>query len=85
MGAGLSALTATGFDSLNEAERLTFDPTAVSFSGMILGQLAMVIFGVLVVGTEYSSGMIRTSLAAVPRRGPSSSRRSRWRACSRSW
>ncbi|MFE5734812.1 ABC transporter permease [Streptomyces sp. NPDC056528] len=68
-GAGLSALTASGFDSLSEAERLTFDPTAVSFSGMILGQLAMVIFGVLVVGTEYSSGMIRTSLAAVPRRG----------------
>lgn len=36
---------------------------------MILGQLAMVVFGgVLVVGTEYSSGMIRTSLAAVPQR-----------------
>ena len=36
---------------------------------MILGQLAMVVFGVLVVGSEYSSGMIRTSLAAVPQRG----------------
>ncbi|WP_432128784.1 ABC transporter permease [Streptomyces sp. bgisy082] len=69
MGAGLSALTAANFDSLSEAERFTFDPTTVSFSGMILGQLAMVVFGVLVVGTEYSSGMIRTSLAAVPGRG----------------
>jgi ABC-type transport system involved in multi-copper enzyme maturation permease subunit len=45
-----------------------FDPTFISFSGMTLGQLAMVVFGVLVVGSEYSSGMIRTSLAAVPRR-----------------
>ncbi|MFJ4869555.1 ABC transporter permease [Streptomyces sp. NPDC088757] len=69
MGAALSAVLASQFDDLSEAERLTFDPTVVSFSGMVLGQLAMVVFGVLVVGTEYSSGMIRTSLAAVPRRG----------------
>lgn len=68
MGAALSALMNSTFDDLNEAERLTFDPTLISFSGMILGQLAMVVFGVLVVGTEYSSGMIRTSLAAVPQR-----------------
>ncbi|MFC7919464.1 ABC transporter permease [Streptomyces cinereoruber] len=68
MGAGLSALMAATFDDLPEAQRLTFDPTLVSFSGTVLGQLAMVVFGVLVVGTEYSSGMIRTSLAAVPQR-----------------
>ncbi|WP_327178013.1 ABC transporter permease [Streptomyces sp. NBC_01335] len=69
MGAALSALFKSRFDDLSATERATFDPTFVSFSGMILGQLAMVVFGVLVVGTEYSSGMIRTSLAAVPRRG----------------
>lgn len=68
MGAALSALLNAQFDDLAPAERATFDPTFVSFSGMILGQLAMVVFGVLVVGTEYSSGMIRTSLAAVPQR-----------------
>ena len=69
MGAALSALLKSQFDDLSAAEQATFDPTFVGFSGMILGQLAMVVFGVLVVGTEYSSGMIRTSLAAVPRRG----------------
>ncbi|WP_405457104.1 ABC transporter permease [Streptomyces sp. NBC_00101] len=69
MGAALSALFKSQFDDLSDTERATFDPTFVSFPGMILGQLAMVVFGVLVVGTEYSSGMIRTSLAAVPRRG----------------
>ncbi|MFF8915123.1 ABC transporter permease subunit [Streptomyces sp. NPDC015032] len=69
MGAALSALMNARFDDLPEAQRATFDPTLISFSGMTLGQLAMVVFGVLVVGTEYSSGMIRTSLAAVPQRG----------------
>ncbi|WP_329122897.1 ABC transporter permease [Streptomyces sp. NBC_01465] len=68
MSAGLCALMKSQFDDLSEQERLTFDPTFLSFSGMMLGQLAMVVFGVLVVGTEYSSGMIRTSLAAVPQR-----------------
>lgn len=68
MSAALSAVMNATFDDLSEAERLTFDPTFISFSGTILGQLAMVVFGVLVVGTEYSSGMIRTSLAAVPQR-----------------
>ncbi|GGU44644.1 ABC transporter permease subunit [Streptomyces lavendofoliae] len=68
MGAALSALVRETFDEMRPVERATFDPTVVSFSGMLLGQLAMVVFGVLVVGTEYSSGMIRTSLAAVPQR-----------------
>ncbi|MET9093854.1 ABC transporter permease subunit [Streptomyces cyaneofuscatus] len=69
MGAGVSALVNATFDDLSESEQLTFDPTLISFSGTVLGQLAMIVFGVLVVGTEYSSGMIRTSLAAVPQRG----------------
>ncbi|MET9801222.1 ABC transporter permease subunit [Streptomyces sp. NPDC006368] len=68
LGAALSALVKATFDDMPAMERATFDPTVVSFSGMLLGQLAMVVFGVLVVGTEYSTGMIRTSLAAVPRR-----------------
>ncbi|MFF8378930.1 ABC transporter permease [Streptomyces sp. NPDC015661] len=68
MSAALCALFKSTFDDLSDVERATFDPTFASFSGMILGQLAMVVFGVLVVGTEYSSGMIRTSLAAVPQR-----------------
>ncbi|MFI6288178.1 ABC transporter permease [Streptomyces sp. NPDC051018] len=69
IGAALCAVFNASFDDLSTREQLSFDPTFASFSGMILGQLAMVVFGVLVVGTEYSSGMIRTSLAAVPQRG----------------
>ncbi|MBN0047774.1 ABC transporter permease [Streptomyces actuosus] len=65
----ISALSANEFDKLNAQDRSDFDPTFISFAGMTLGQLAMIVFGVLVVSNEYSSGMIRTSLAAVPQRG----------------
>ncbi|MET9884343.1 ABC transporter permease subunit [Streptomyces sp. NPDC006430] len=67
--AGLCAVFNATFQDMPKEQQLTFDPTLASFAGMTLGQLAMIVFGVLVVGTEYSSGMIRTSLAAVPRRG----------------
>lgn len=67
--AGLCALISATFGHMRPEEQLTFDPTLASFSGIQFGQLAMIIFGVLVMGTEYSSGMIRASLAAVPRRG----------------
>ncbi|WP_129306521.1 ABC transporter permease [Streptomyces sp. L2] len=69
LGMLISALSNHQFDSMPENERLSFDPTFISFAGMTLGQLAMIVFGVLVVSNEYSTGMIRTSLAAVPRRG----------------
>ncbi|WP_033214729.1 ABC transporter permease [Kitasatospora phosalacinea] len=46
-----------------------FDATAISLIGVGFGRLAIVVFGVLAVGNEYSSGMIRVSLAAVPQRG----------------
>lgn len=65
----ISALTRNEYDTMPIRERLTLDPTFVSFAGMTLGQLAMIVFGVLVVTNEYSTGMIRVSLAAVPRRG----------------
>ncbi|MEV6184313.1 ABC transporter permease, partial [Streptomyces sp. NPDC052015] len=54
---------------MDPRDRLSFDPTFISFAGMSLGQLAMIVFGVLVVSNEYSTGMIRSSLAAVPQRG----------------
>ncbi|RSS82870.1 ABC transporter permease subunit [Streptomyces sp. WAC06614] len=66
--AGLCAVFNSTFDSMPDVQKATFDPTLASFAGMSLGQLAMIVFGVLVVGSEYSTGMVRTSLAAVPRR-----------------
>ncbi|WP_055588124.1 ABC transporter permease [Streptacidiphilus griseoplanus] len=70
---GLSALlcllTNHNFSEATRNATTPFDATATSFGGIILGQLAVIVFGVLVMGNEYSSGMIRLSLAAVPRRG----------------
>ncbi|QKW09209.1 ABC transporter permease subunit [Streptomyces sp. NA04227] len=65
----ISIVVNNTFDDLSREDRLAFDPTFVSFAGTTLGQLAMIVFGVLVVSNEYSTGMIRTSLAAVPQRG----------------
>lgn len=68
LGMLISALSKNDFKNLSAEDKLTFDPTLTAFSGLTLGQLALVVFGVLVVGSEYSTGMIRTSLAAVPQR-----------------
>ena len=70
---GLGALISNGFagnySSSSPSDQATFDPTNISLTGLILGQLAIGVLGVLTVTSEYSTGMIRTSLAAVPRRG----------------
>jgi ABC-2 type transport system permease protein len=46
----------------------SFDPTNDSFAGLAIGQLAIGVLGVLVVTSEFSSGMIRATFAAAPRR-----------------
>ena len=69
LGMLISALSKNEFDTMDRRDQLSFDPTFISFAGMSLGQLAMIVFGVLVVSNEYSTGMIRSSLAAVPQRG----------------
>jgi ABC-2 type transport system permease protein len=50
---------------------LLTDPTALIFgAGFGIGQLAIGVLGVLVISSEYSTGAIRSSLLAVPRRLP---------------
>ncbi|NJP45027.1 ABC transporter permease [Actinacidiphila epipremni] len=68
LGAVISLVFDNNWDSMSDSDKATFDPTAVSFFGMTLGQLALIVFGVLVISSEYSTGMIRTSLTAVPQR-----------------
>jgi ABC-type transport system involved in multi-copper enzyme maturation permease subunit len=45
-----------------------FDPTQTSLTGMIAAGLTGGVFGALIITGEYSSGTIRTTLAATPRR-----------------
>jgi ABC-type transport system involved in multi-copper enzyme maturation permease subunit len=69
LGAAISAATAHGYAKTSVAGKLSWDPTAVSLDGMAVASLAIAVLGVLCVSSEYSSGMIRTSLIAVPKRG----------------
>jgi ABC-2 type transport system permease protein len=44
------------------------DPARIALLGVQLGQALAVVLGVLVVGGEFSSGMVRATLTAMPRR-----------------
>ncbi len=48
--------------------RAGFDPTNDSLAGLAIGQLALGVLGVLAISTEFSSGLIRATFAAAPRR-----------------
>jgi hypothetical protein len=54
--------------TMSAADRASFDPTNDSYAGLAIGQLAIGVLGVLAVSSEFSSGMIRATFAAVPRR-----------------
>ncbi|HEY2671300.1 MAG TPA: ABC transporter permease, partial [Rugosimonospora sp.] len=63
---GVSAFAAATMKCL--PGECTLDPTKTSLTGIILGQAIVAILAVLAIGGEYSTGMIRTSLTATPRR-----------------
>ncbi len=65
----VSHILRASFPQLPADQRAHFDPLYATFYSLTIGQLALVAFGVLTVGSEYSSGTIRVSLVAVPRRG----------------
>ena len=44
------------------------DPAKISLTGIYLGQAVVAILAVLMISSEYSTGMIRLTLAAMPRR-----------------
>jgi ABC-2 type transport system permease protein len=68
LGALLSAVAANHY-ATDPGVRFRWNPTDHSLRSLLIAQLAFAIFGVMVVTGEYSTGMIRTSLAAVPKRG----------------
>ena len=69
LGALISAVTAHGYAKFSVSDKLSWDPTALSLDGIGIATLAIAVLGVLCISSEYSSGMIRTSLIAVPKRG----------------
>lgn len=65
---GLCALLALSLRNARLASGATWDPVRYGFFGLTLGLIVLVVFGVLLVSAEFTSGTIRASLAAVPRR-----------------
>jgi ABC-2 type transport system permease protein len=54
---------------MSAADRASFDPTENGYAGLAVAELAVAVLGILAATGEYGSGMIRSTLAAVPRRG----------------
>lgn len=70
---GITALVswATGWSwsDWSASDQAEFDPIVSSLAGSIFGSILFVVLGVNLVASEYSSGMIRQTMAITPRRG----------------
>lgn len=62
------AASALAADVVKCPASCTADVTKVSLTGILLGQSAVAVLAVLFISSEYSTGMIRTTLEAIPRR-----------------
>jgi ABC-2 type transport system permease protein len=69
LGTVISAITARAYARFSVSGKLSWDPTGISQSGVAIASVAIAVLGVLCISSEYSSGMIRASLIAVPKRG----------------
>lgn len=69
---GLATLTmgaaGTEYANATPAERLAWDPTALSLRSYILAQFIIGVLGILIVTSEYATGLLQTTLSATPRR-----------------
>ena len=65
-----AAVTSSHWGSMSPHDRADRHPLDIALAGVNVAQLAIAVLGVLVITGEYSTGMIRASFTAVPRRLP---------------
>jgi len=65
-----AAVTSSRWGSMSPAERANRHPLDIALAGVNVAQLAIAVLGVLVITGEYSTGMIRSTFIAVPKRLP---------------
>jgi ABC-2 type transport system permease protein len=70
IGALFSAVTASQYHTFSPADKAAFNPISTSLAGVTFAVVAFGVLGVLMMSGEYTTGMIRSSLTAVPRRLP---------------
>jgi hypothetical protein len=63
------ATTVSRWPVLTPSEKASLDPTGLSFAGWPVAQLIVGVLGALVMTSEYGTGLIRVTLAAMPQRG----------------
>ena len=68
IGLAILVLAHQHWATMSAADRASFDPVNQGFTGLTIGQLAFGVLGVLMITSEFSSGLIRATLAAVPSR-----------------
>ena len=64
----VSSAMVSGYATTPPQVRAQFDSFARTLSGLVFAQLAFGVLGALAISSEYGTGMIRTSLVAVPHR-----------------
>jgi ABC-2 type transport system permease protein len=64
----VAVITSVNWSTVSDSTKATLDMSQVE-AGVNFGILVIGVLGVMVVSTEYSTGMMRTSLTAFPRRG----------------
>ncbi len=65
-----AAVTSSHWGTMSPHERADRHPLDIALAGVNVSQLAIAVLGVLVITGEYSTGMIRASFSAVPKRLP---------------
>ena len=63
-------VNASRWSTMSFIDKATFRPLETSLIGVTVAQLAIGVLGVMVISGEYSTGMIRSTFAAVPKRLP---------------
>ncbi len=65
-----AVVTVVRWSHMSLEDQLARNPVTIALVGVNLSQLALGVLGVLFISSEYSTGMIRSTIGAVPRRLP---------------
>ena len=65
-----SFVTRSHWGSMSASEQASRHPLDIALAGVNVAQLAIAVLGVLLISAEYSTGSIRSTFTAVPRRLP---------------
>ena len=65
-----SFVTRSHWNSMSPSDRASRHPLDIALAGVNVAQLAIAVLGVLLISAEYSTGSIRSTFTAVPKRLP---------------